>query len=1540
MKQFNETKQIYSIRKLTIGAASVLIGLGMFTTHSQVVHASAVNNQSESTQTQSNSMQQLSDNTQSANTTPDQASVKEMQDIDVDRYLNINYQDQNGKTIKPSTETHFEYQGYYKQTSGTITYQDETTHQTLKRESTQGYVGASPNVDSSYANKGYDVDNSQNVFNEDSKQNNFTVHLTHHIDQTQNTQAVNRTINYQDQTGQELHESAKQAVNFKQTVKTDRVTGQKTSLYDTNTKSFSAIDNPVINGYFTQNKQTSAVPVTPNSKNITTNVTYQKLGSYIMLDTLNNNLGMQIYQNDKQDPTKIVNIVPTIDGYYLTKNNPVTNLAKDTILIYEKNNSDFDPSNPNDQPGKPDQPIDHNQPVKPNDPNQPSDSNKTNPVKPVDPNNPNQTDPSNPNKKPDSGKTDPAKPTDPNNPDQPLDPNKKPNSNKNDHDQKQTDLLTFTVNYVDDDNQPLINPTTKKQYSQTKTYKLHQNQQDMNMAGFTNLVIPGYITDDNMTESYVLNKKNPSKTITVKYHKLGQYQFVDQNGKQLHDPITYANSVYANEIGNTDLPDILGYELNDQLTPSTTVLNPVKNTVLTYKTVPMHTITLEYLDADENDTPIGQDVITGKLNQQIDLNSYLQNKIPQLKAQHYTYSDTDAPDSANIVNRDLTYHVYFGHDHDTQINDTAKTTRTIRFIDKATGKPVAPTVVQTAEWTRYQKVDEVNGHVDIDETWQVNTDESKYQHYGQKVYDAFNTPLINGWRADSSRINEGDLPKNPLSPKANQTMTVYYNKNGHFLIHMLKYKQTVVGYDYYTDNDGNTHAVRNPAKDRYILVEDKDHKLNKQTVTYYNDKQQYQSVGGDLAVPGYDDYDDPANAGSGNDPFEEQRKTDGKDIDKIHKLNTGKSLEDLIPKKKKYKLHAEEYQKTLVSDNFTSRKIDVIKGPNGLQVIDGDKFYTGWPYKKHSTDGLNTQTMDLLYAPQNLDVYYRPQYVNNHKVDKNGLVGGGAYGKVTNFDPKKYNPADYADYSEKWAVDNSKKLTKKQIEDDGSYDETEDEISVNAVSLTDAQTKTDNHQPTMFYQILINGKMVKDNLTQDQLDKTKFTINLPDIQGYTKPQNSIMASFSDPLFRTITAVYTTNGQTPNNSDQDKTNEPDVTVIVPNQTSNGQSTDHPQNNQPNTPNNQPDNSSVSTNTPTDGQHNSGKPTDNKPDNNPDHSANNPNKSDNDDSKEPSDDRSNAKPNESDSNDSKQLNNDHSDNNSNKSHNDDSKQPSNNHSNTNPDESHNNDSKQPTDSHNADTNSSGSDNNNSDQQPDNQAISDNTNSSTNDQTSTDKNTDNSASANQNTTSIGQANNSNMNHHNDSTASHMNSSNNTNVNNSNDAAANTSVANKSNSDNQETTLSNKKAGLSTDHTNNQQNATSTHWQTSNKTRQVRQLQNNRSTADQNRSNAHTPNRLIKHKQAIYAKQEASLSVTPIDYTPAKQNTLSPADYQTTNMHMAIASPTLSVNTVGQYLNKANVLPQTGTANNQTNLAIAAIGLAIVVASTSLMIDRRKRN
>ena len=710
-------------------------------------------------------------------------------------------------------------------------------------------------------------------------------------------------------------------------------------------------------------------------------------------------------------------------------------------------------------------------------------------------------------------------------------------------------------------------------------------------------------------------------------------------------------------------------------------------------------------------------------------------------------------------------------------------------------------------------------------------------------------------------------------------MTVYYNKNGHFLIHMLKYKQTVVGYDYYTDNDGNTHAVRNPAKDRYILVEDKDHKLNKQTVTYYNDKQQYQSVGGDLAVPGYDDYDDPANAGSGNDPFEEQRKTDGKDIDKIHKLNTGKSLEDLIPKKKKYKLHAEEYQKTLVSDNFTSRKIDVIKGPNGLQVIDGDKFYTGWPYKKHSTDGLNTQTMDLLYAPQNLDVYYRPQYVNNHKVDKNGLVGGGAYGKVTNFDPKKYNPADYAGYSEKWAVDNSKKLTKKQIEDDGSY--SEDEANVNAINLTNAKAKTSDYKPTMFYQILVNGKMVKDNLTQDQLDKTKFTINLPDIQGYTKPQNSITASFSDPLFRTITAVYTANGQTPNN--------------------------------------QPDNSSVSTNTPTDGQHNSGKPTDNKPDNNPDHSANNPNKSDNDDSKEPSNDHSNAKPNKSDSNDSKQPNNDHSDNNSNKSHNDDSNQPSDNHSNTNPDKSNNNDSNQPTDSHNADTNSNKSHNNDSDQ-----TISGNANSSTNDQTSTDKNTDNSASAN----------------HNDSTASHTNSSNNANVNNSNDAAANTSVANKSNSDNQETTLSNKKASLSTDHTNNQQNATNTHWQTSNKTRQVRQLQNNRSTADQNRSNTHTPNRLTKRKQAIYAKQEASLSVTPINYTPAKQNTPSPADYQTTNMHMAIASPTLSVNTVGQYLNKANVLPQTGTANNQTNLAIAAIGLAIVVASTSLMIDRRKRN
>lgn len=1142
-----EKQPTFVIRKLTIGAASVLVGLSFFGAKNQIVHADTVsadqNAQSSTVQTQNSQAADQKDVVQTTKT----------------NHTQINYQDQNGQSIAPSKSIDTEYQGYYKKAQGQVTYHDDTTNQDIGNSQVSGYVGQKPDLAKSYIDKGYDVvSNNQGRLSQNRQDNDYTVHLKHHIDsQVTNTKKATNTINYVDNQNNKLANSQVQSYDFQTRQDTDRVTGKTTTALSETKHVFNGTKNPVINGYITNNAESRSTVVTSTDLNKQENIVYNKLGEFIMTDTDNNIIGAQTYQNDDQDASQVINLAPNLNGYKLTsKFDKILDPTKNTTLIYQKinqtnpskqgnpnktdqNNPSANPDDPNTNggmtnpsnpdsgqpnpdnpnkgdsgmtnPTKPDNPnkgdTDSNQPDKPNtNPDNPNKDNSsvTNPTKPDNPNkgnsgvtnptnpdNPNKgntdhnqpdnpnTNPDNPNKsdsdkdnpnKDNTGTTNPDQPNNPSiNPDQPNKPNnpdqsntdnpskpdsgktnqdKPSNSTKPDNPKSQTakpgDMVKpndphnnkadntdngkvkLIINDVDETDHILLNPATSMPYTQEYDQTLKDGQDDANYNVTFNPVIPGYITDNSENDDIVITRKMGQKTINIKYRKLGQYIFKDKDGNTIKDPMTYSNTgddpTQVDALN--DAPTIPGYELEEN--QSVAIDDPNKNTILIYDKLPDSTITLDFID-ETNDQQIGQKILTGKVYSISDAMSQMQLAAADYESQGYVLDSSDLQYDPTFSQQNQTYKTYFKHNTKRSLKEKRFTHRTINFIDKLTGKPMQASAVQTAEWKKYQVTDSVTGVTTAENTWQVNTDESKYQHYGDDQYESFKVPFYNGWRTDESIIQSVDLPSTPDDPDANKEITIYYTQNGHFKIHMIKAKQIVVGYTTYTDSNGQTHTVRDPSKDRYKFVEDTDNKLNKEEITYTNDRQSYQTINGDIPVPGEGLTDKKADA---DDP---QRKTDGKDIKITHKLNGGKSIADLVPDNKKYILHAEEYQKHVVPKKyFTSYRLKVVKGQDGqLHVQDGDPFTTGWPFRHHS-DGNQDRQMDQFYASQNLDVYYRPYAVNGHKIDKHGNVGGGEFGKVVNFNVKKYNPAEYCGY-DKWSNDGEPKLKTPLIAKDGSW---------------------------------------------------------------------------------------------------------------------------------------------------------------------------------------------------------------------------------------------------------------------------------------------------------------------------------------------------------------------------------------------------------------------------------------------------------------------------------------------------------------------------
>ena len=171
------------------------------------------------------------------------------------------------------------------QQEGSVSYVDDTTGKTLKTDSISGTTGSK----SSYSTSGSIADYKKHGYelvtdgypadltfdNDDTTDQNFTVHLKHQNIQSTEAKTVTETIHYQGAGNQTPADTTTQ-VTFTRQVSTDTVTGEKTYGFWSADQSFAAVTSPVIKGYTPDQAEIGAQTVSGDASDLDFTVIYTK----------------------------------------------------------------------------------------------------------------------------------------------------------------------------------------------------------------------------------------------------------------------------------------------------------------------------------------------------------------------------------------------------------------------------------------------------------------------------------------------------------------------------------------------------------------------------------------------------------------------------------------------------------------------------------------------------------------------------------------------------------------------------------------------------------------------------------------------------------------------------------------------------------------------------------------------------------------------------------------------------------------------------------------------------------------------------------------------------------------------------------------------------------------------------------------------------------------------------------------------------------------------------------------------------------------
>ncbi|CDI41882.1 mucin-binding protein [Lactobacillus helveticus] len=168
---------------------------------------------------------------------------------------------------------------------GSVSYVDDTTGKTLKTDPISGTTGSKSSYSTSgsiadYKKQGYELVTDDypadlTFDNNDTTDQNFTVHLKHQNIQSTEAKTVTETIHYQGAGNQTPPDKTAQ-VTFTRQVSTDKVTGEKTYGSWSADQSFAAVTSPVIKGYTPDQAGIGAQTVSGDASDLDFTVIYTK----------------------------------------------------------------------------------------------------------------------------------------------------------------------------------------------------------------------------------------------------------------------------------------------------------------------------------------------------------------------------------------------------------------------------------------------------------------------------------------------------------------------------------------------------------------------------------------------------------------------------------------------------------------------------------------------------------------------------------------------------------------------------------------------------------------------------------------------------------------------------------------------------------------------------------------------------------------------------------------------------------------------------------------------------------------------------------------------------------------------------------------------------------------------------------------------------------------------------------------------------------------------------------------------------------------
>ena len=166
---------------------------------------------------------------------------------------------------------------------GSVSYVDDTTGKTLKTDSISGTTGSKSSYSTSgsiadYKKQGYELVTDGypadlTFDNDDTTDQNFTVHLKHQNIQSTEAKTVTETIHYQGAGNQTPADHTAQ-VTFTRQGSTDAVTGETTYGPWSADQSFDAVKSPELKGYTADKAQIDEQTVNGDSKDLEFTVTY------------------------------------------------------------------------------------------------------------------------------------------------------------------------------------------------------------------------------------------------------------------------------------------------------------------------------------------------------------------------------------------------------------------------------------------------------------------------------------------------------------------------------------------------------------------------------------------------------------------------------------------------------------------------------------------------------------------------------------------------------------------------------------------------------------------------------------------------------------------------------------------------------------------------------------------------------------------------------------------------------------------------------------------------------------------------------------------------------------------------------------------------------------------------------------------------------------------------------------------------------------------------------------------------------------------